>query len=376
MLHHPQPLSFGPLLHPTPILPTPQLPSQATNLTGTVKFEQNKLTSSFEFSSLNSNFYKPLNQLQQLSPTNSKSTISIDSSSVSSNSERIVSPHSTVDSHNGNNVSPPPIIDVTSTNIIAPVATSSSSSTSSSLTAIQSNGILNTDITSLTIPNAEPTLRSHNGLLDILMNSDKCQVIFILLPQSFAQFWSNILWKQEFIQYHQAHNSIFFPTLHNANYQIDGLTNPRLPTWEFLQETTARLLFMAIRWIRCLMPFQTLSKTDQQLLLQESWKELFLLNFAQWSVPWDLGTLFDSPQVRERIPDDMIGVKNLFNWKGKICYSFVWFQSIEMKTIQEILCRFRQLSPDSSECGCMKAIILFSPGIIIAWKIYWFGLNL
>lgn len=188
MLHHPQPLSFGPLLHPTPILPTPQLPSQATNLTGTVKFEQNKLTSSFEFSSLNSNFYKPLNQLQQLSPTNSKSTISIDSSSVSSNSERIVSPHSTVDSHNGNNVSPPPIIDVTSTNIIAPVATSSSSSTSSSLTAIQSNGILNTDITSLTIPNSEPTLRSHNGLLDILMNSDKCQVIFTLLPQSFAQF--------------------------------------------------------------------------------------------------------------------------------------------------------------------------------------------
>lgn len=100
---------------------------------------------------------------------------------------------------------------------------------------------------------------------------------------------------------------------------------------------------MAVRWVRCLVPFGTLSKTDQQLLLQESWKELFLLNFAQWSVPWDLATLFDSPQVRERIPDDTT-------------------TCIEMKTVQEILCRFRQLSPDSSEVGCMKAVILFSPG--------------
>jgi nuclear receptor subfamily 2 group A len=109
---------------------------------------------------------------------------------------------------------------------------------------------------------------------------------------------------------------------------------------------------MAVRWVRCLVPFQTLSKTDQQLLLQESWKELFLLNFAQWSVPWDLATLFDSPQVRERIPDDTA-------------------TCVEMKTVQEILCRFRQLSPDSSEVGCMKAVILFSPGEmnrIFEWK--------
>ena len=29
---------------------------------------------------------------------------------------------------------------------------------------------------------------------------------------------------------------------------------------------------------------------------------------------------------------------------------------------QEIMGRFRQLSPDGSECGCMKAVILFTPG--------------
>lgn len=32
-----------------------------------------------------------------------------------------------------------------------------------------------------------------------------------------------------------------------------------------------------------------------------------------------------------------------------------------MKTIQEILCRFRQISPDNNEIGFMKAVILYTP---------------
>lgn len=71
------------------------------------------------------------------------------------------------------------------------------------------------------------------------------------------------------------------------------------------QETTARLLFMAVRWVRCLAPFQTLSKHDQLLLLQESWKELFLLHLAQWSIPWDLSALLGCPQARDRLPPDL-----------------------------------------------------------------------
>lgn len=67
---------------------------------------------------------------------------------------------------------------------------------------------------------------------------------------------------QEFIQYH---NSILLPPLSNSN-----LVDVNLPSWEILQETTARLLFMAVRWVRCLVPFQSLSKNDQQLLLQVS----------------------------------------------------------------------------------------------------------
>lgn len=78
------------------------------------------------------------------------------------------------------------------------------------------------------------------------------------------------------------------------------------------------------------------------ITLQESWKELFLLNLAQWSVPFDMTCVLESSQARDRLPKDLLA-------------------ETEMKTILEILCRFRQINADSSEVGCMKAIILFSP---------------
>lgn len=70
------------------------------------------------------------------------------------------------------------------------------------------------------------------------------------------------------------------------------------------QETTARLLFMAVRWVRCLPPFQTISKDDQLLLLERSWTQLFLLHLAQWSVSWDITALLEDEQVRGRLPTD------------------------------------------------------------------------
>lgn len=81
----------------------------------------------------------------------------------------------------------------------------------------------------------------QNGFLELLLGPDKCQ---------------------ELIQ-HQMHNSLIHPTPHS----LIGMDS-RLLSWEMLQETTARLLFMAVRWVKCLVPFQTLSKCDQQLLLQ------------------------------------------------------------------------------------------------------------
>ena len=35
------------------------------------------------------------------------------------------------------------------------------------------------------------------------------------------------------------------------------------PSWDLFHETTARLLFMVVRWVRGLAPYQTLSARDQ-----------------------------------------------------------------------------------------------------------------
>ncbi|XP_072395297.1 protein dissatisfaction [Diabrotica undecimpunctata] len=175
-----------------------------------------------------------------------------------------------------------------------------------------------------------PAMPPPPGLLHILMSAEKCQ---------------ELVWGTKLSQLESPTSD---PGIIPSPTGLPLATSPPLaplpltPTWEMLQETTARLLFMAVRWVRCLTPFQTLSKHDQLLLLQESWKELFLLHLAQWSVPWDLSTLLGCPQARERLPADL-------------------HTATEIKTIQEIMCRFRQISPDGSECGCMKAILLFTP---------------
>jgi nuclear receptor subfamily 2 group E member 3 len=54
---------------------------------------------------------------------------------------------------------------------------------------------------------------------------------------------------------------------------------------ETVYETSARLLFMAVKWAKNLPSFLNLSFRDQVILLEESWSALFLLNAIQWCLP-------------------------------------------------------------------------------------------
>ena len=38
----------------------------------------------------------------------------------------------------------------------------------------------------------------------------------------------------------------------------------------------------------------------QLLLLQESWKDLFILHLSQWAIPWDLSDLLTNRQTQLR----------------------------------------------------------------------------
>lgn len=66
-------------------------------------------------------------------------------------------------------------------------------------------------------------------------------------------------------------------------------------------------------------------------------------------MPCDLGQLLDSALVRGRLADDALTAS-------------------ELKTMQEILVRFRQIAPDTLEINYMKAITLFAAGPQLALR--------
>ncbi|RWS17104.1 nuclear receptor subfamily 2 group E member 1-like protein [Dinothrombium tinctorium] len=141
----------------------------------------------------------------------------------------------------------------------------------------------------------------------------------------------------------------------SRNLAMNHLSSPLPPNlsksfpvnhWDSVHEITARLLFMVIRWIKSLPTFRTLSKSDQIILLEDSWKDLFLMNMAQWSVTFDI--MSPTPNYLNRA----------------IAHSKVNenpSMAADVQYIQEIMRRFRQLSPDGTECSCLKAVVLFKP---------------
>ena len=62
------------------------------------------------------------------------------------------------------------------------------------------------------------------------------------------------------------------------------LSIPPIAPAENIYESAAKLLFMSVKWSRSIPSFQQLAASDQQLLLESGWSQLFLLSLAQWTV--------------------------------------------------------------------------------------------
>ncbi|KAH7947534.1 hypothetical protein HPB52_012930 [Rhipicephalus sanguineus] len=129
-----------------------------------------------------------------------------------------------------------------------------------------------------------------------------------------------------------------------------------------VQEVTARLLFMVIRWVKCLPTFQTLSKSDQVRHPAGGVVEGPLPPYmAQWSVAADIvsslpgskGGNGPSPtaanSLRLHQSDHLDGAPSSPQHAAELHY------------IQDVMRRLRQLSPDDTECSCLKAVVLFKP---------------
>jgi len=55
-----------------------------------------------------------------------------------------------------------------------------------------------------------------------------------------------------------------------------------------LQDGSARLLLLCVRWAKSVPTFLQLTFRDQAILLEESWSELFILTAAQLGIPVQL----------------------------------------------------------------------------------------
>nr|XP_013811598.1 PREDICTED: photoreceptor-specific nuclear receptor-like [Apteryx mantelli mantelli] len=112
---------------------------------------------------------------------------------------------------------------------------------------------------------------------------------------------------------------------------------------ENVYETSARLLFMAVKWAKNLPVFSNLPFRDQVILLEEAWSELFLLCAIQWSMPLESCPLLAVPELAPGAP-------------GKLAPT-----TVDVRLLQETLTRFKALAVDPTEFACMKAVVLFKP---------------
>ncbi|XP_013398470.1 photoreceptor-specific nuclear receptor-like [Lingula anatina] len=113
---------------------------------------------------------------------------------------------------------------------------------------------------------------------------------------------------------------------------------------ETMYEHAARLLFMAVKWSKSLPSFANLPFRDQVILLEETWGELFLLCAIQWSMPLESSPLLSATEHAQTA-------------HGRCNVTAL----ADIRTLQEIVARFKAVQVDPAEFACLKAIILFRP---------------
>ena len=122
-------------------------------------------------------------------------------------------------------------------------------------------------------------------------------------------------------------------------YEVKNiLNNP-----ETVCETAARLLFMCVRWAKSIPAFVNLDMSDQLALLEEGWREIFILSAAQFQMPLDIASLLSHAGL---------------NSENTSSEKLIKIMS-EMRNFQEILNKLKQAQVDSTEFACLKAITLF-----------------
>ncbi|XP_018567239.1 nuclear receptor subfamily 2 group E member 1 [Anoplophora glabripennis] len=149
-------------------------------------------------------------------------------------------------------------------------------------------------------------------------------------------------------------DATMFPLIPPATFLCNTmLTMPRLPTLPLapilppavvnpaaICESAARLLFMNVQWTKSIPSFALLPFSDQLLLLEESWRELFVLGSAQFLPLTELSCLVQACGILQRDENHTAFLQNV-------------------QEFQDILFNIRHFQLDHQEYACLRTILLF-----------------
>ena len=120
-----------------------------------------------------------------------------------------------------------------------------------------------------------------------------------------------------------------------------GISSQLVPS-ESVYESAAKLLFMSIKWAKSVPSFLQLQESDQTLLLEESWAQLFIIGLAQWVIRFEENNLLrESFAPREDFPK----------------------LSADAKHLKDVTSKLVNLRLDHTEFTCLKALALFKPDV-------------
>lgn len=124
---------------------------------------------------------------------------------------------------------------------------------------------------------------------------------------------------------------------------------PPLVAAKQIRESAAQTLFQNVEWLKSIRAFIELPLSDQLILVEESWRELFILSSAQYLVPINFQQLLYAYELLNTDNNNMVGQRR----ESPLNF----FQEVE--NFQKILSKMSQLRIDYNEFEFLREIVLF-----------------
>lgn len=113
---------------------------------------------------------------------------------------------------------------------------------------------------------------------------------------------------------------------------------------ESLHKMAVQLLSNSVQFAKNIPSFKFLAFRDQVILLEESWKDLFIIDAAFWSFPLEISHVVPPGEATKEVNAPLVS---------------------SLRVLQELVTRIQALELDETECVYLKTVVIFKPGKII-----------